>query len=94
MVSSYHDILKPSISKELIKLKNKIQSKNSKAINGCDSNAHSVFWGSKMSNPRGEDFETFIIEENFRVENVVCHLLEKPEGHVFPNFEQDFEQDY
>ena len=57
------------ITPELVKICNFFRDNNVNAIIGMDSNSWSPFWGSKSSNPRGIELETFCIQNNLVVLN-------------------------
>ena len=53
----------------VVKICNFFRDNNVNAIIGMDSNSWSPFWGSKSSNPRGIELETFCIQNNLVVLN-------------------------
>ena len=67
--SIYLDQEKDCITPELVKICNFFRDNNVNAIIGMDSNSWSPFWGSKSSNPRGIELETFCIQNNLVVLN-------------------------
>ena len=67
--SIYLDILLPSVSEPLSKICDYVTLSGSGGILCLDSNAHSVLWGSLVSNPRGEALEELIFQHNIDVLN-------------------------
>ena len=68
--SIYLDITKPTILPLMAQLVEYCKVNKLPLICGLDANAHSPLWGSPDTNPRGEDLEFFIFENNLLVHNV------------------------
>ena len=67
--SVYSDINLPPVQDALTKLTTFCNNNNHSLIIGCDSNAHSSFWGSDSNNPRGDEFEEFILCHDLNILN-------------------------
>ena len=67
--SLYLDIKTDPVSDDLTKLERFCHGNGVPLIVGMDSNAHSLLWGSKDTNQRGETLESFILEKGFIVLN-------------------------
>ena len=70
--SIYLDIKLKVIGPELVNICNFFRNNNSNAIIGIDSNSWSPLWGSKESNPKGLELETFLFENNLFIHNKGC----------------------
>ena len=70
VVSAYLDILLTPIPRELVEIIQFADSRRFAMLVGVDSNAHSKLWMSRDNNSRGRALTDYIIENNFKVENI------------------------
>jgi hypothetical protein len=83
VASIYCDIRKNPCHEKLLPLIREVRRRNKSLTLAVDSNSHSVLWGSEKTNPRGEEWEDFIISQDLRVENsrFSLHTFENEQGH-------------
>ncbi len=80
LASGYMDINEDAPPAEFNLLVDYCNSKRIPLIMGVDSNAHSVTWGEKDTNPRGERLEEWVVSNNLFIQNVGSTATHTPEN--------------
>ena len=70
MISVYADINLNSVLAELERITNYCGLRNLPCIIGVNTNAHSVLWGCQINNSRGDDYKSFLANNNLSILNV------------------------